>query len=1138
MKHNSSRSGAALVVTLSLIILLTVCILAFMAVVRSDRQSASLTAATTRAEILARSAGNVVLADLVSEIRDGSTNLGTASAVSFRANTNQNMLPQRVLADTNMAANTNFANLFKQSVPGAFYSGVNFSSNGPVRASGVGTWVASRNGRVLSAERWNKPALVFGSGFSSTNELPRWIYITRQETTGPELNPTNWSTNLSVANATNRDFVIGRAAYNIYEIGGCLDINVAGRIAGTSKSQFMASLAGAELAGLPGLTNSTSLTAWRNANTNQFLDYATNTGLKAGFLEKPAGDRRFVGRQDLIAYARENTGGGISTNALPYLTHFSRGLDRPSAQGTSNTNVYTGYPARPSTIDRAPLTLRYASQPAAFEDKTQLSAGDPVAFRRFPLRRLDLVRDNATAQKNDSDPIYRAFGLYRNNSTQPWTYNHGAADAVLTLKDVSDLPTKREPDFFEMLQAAIKSGSLGTSAGLTTVLNPSASATTYEGKGYAFNTRALDENIYRHILQIGANLIDQYDADDIPTNIKINANGSAINVYGVENLPYINEVFPVPYRPKAPPREEVRGYLQFEMWNPHQNAVTQFGNQNIRVGVIAGQLALDLSCKNPNLPAHTYWSGFTAPFRGLDAPTRVRGTKTTTVNFLTAPGYLTFVNNVSRFSEPVLLVAPGGPTGSSVSVSTATPADYIVEEDSAELAKSRSFDVKLAGILFDKENAPDDYVDGIKDGLNFGGGDAAKPYFCYNYAGFAVLSNLTIVAQVEVASGDWRTYQELPNIREVADFGIVTYNAVPPTFLAPRNNSSFTPAYPGGDKSMRAQDPRVSRFTWNNADSGGPGGSIRGTTTTFSQPGGGSALDGPGWVNPGALYNNSIRYIYALLAANIDNNPQALGNPQTEGPYYFDPDKVLRRADGEERGQVGSTPIALSNRVFPLVKVANGGNILDRPLILNRPFQSVADMGYTFRDVHWKTLDFWTENSGDHELLDYFTIDEPQIDSKHRQPLRAGVLNPNTASEAVLAAVIQGVVPGERSGLAIPSDKANAIAHAVRGILSANPMTSIGELSRAADAEAFFQSPIMTFRKTEKEAFVRALGGVTDVNTWNVMIDIVAQSGRLVPSATSLDDFAVQGEAHYWISAAIDRTTGKVIDIQEELVNE
>ena len=241
MKSTPSRAGAALVLTLSLLILLTVCILAFMAVVRADRQSASLTAATTRAEILGRSAGNLVLADLVSEIRDGSTNLGTTNAVCFRANAGQNMLPQRVLADTNMATNGIFANLRKQSVPGAFYYGANFAADGPSRASDIGSWEASRNGRVLSAGRWSKPALLFGSGFSSTNQLPRWIYITRQDTNGAALNPTFWSTNLAVAAATNKDFVIGRAAYNIYEIGGLLDANVAGRVAGTDKPDLMAS---------------------------------------------------------------------------------------------------------------------------------------------------------------------------------------------------------------------------------------------------------------------------------------------------------------------------------------------------------------------------------------------------------------------------------------------------------------------------------------------------------------------------------------------------------------------------------------------------------------------------------------------------------------------------------------------------------------------------------------------------------------------------------------------------------------------------------------------------------------------------------------------------------------------------------
>src|SRR5207245_5771059 len=51
-----------------------------------------------------------------------------------------------------------------------------------------------------------------------------------------------------------------------------------------------------------------------------------------------------------------------------------------------------------------------------------------------------------------------------------------------------------------------------------------------------------------------------------------------------------------------------------------------------------------------------------------------------------------------------------------------------------------------------------------------------------------------------------------------------------------------------------------------------------------------------------------------------------------------------------------------------------------RPIMLNRPFRNVAELGYAFRDLPWKTLDFFTDKSADAGLLDIFTInDGPQV---------------------------------------------------------------------------------------------------------------------------------------------------------------
>jgi hypothetical protein len=54
----------------------------------------------------------------------------------------------------------------------------------------------------------------------------------------------------------------------------------------------------------------------------------------------------------------------------------------------------------------------------------------------------------------------------------------------------------------------------------------------------------------------------------------------------------------------------------------------------------------------------------------------------------------------------------------------------------------------------------------------------------------------------------------------------------------------------------------------------------------------------------------------------------------------------------------------------------------------------------------------------------------------------------------------------------------------------------------------------------------------------NLLIDVVAQSGRYPPGETDPKKFIVEGEQHYWVHVAIDRFTGQVIDRQVEVVRE
>ena len=66
--------------------------------------------------------------------------------------------------------------------------------------------------------------------------------------------------------------------------------------------------------------------------------------------------------------------------------------------------------------------------------------------------------------------------------------------------------------------------------------------------------------------------------------------------------------------------------------------------------------------------------------------------------------------------------------------------------------------------------------------------------------------------------------------------------------------------------------------------------------------------------------------------------------------------------------------------------------------------------------------------------------------------------------------------------------------------------------------------------KNCREAPVRALASSADTRTWNLLIDVVAQTGTMPAGIASAGNFVVQGESRYWLQVAIDRYTGQILD--------
>ena len=71
-------------------------------------------------------------------------------------------------------------------------------------------------------------------------------------------------------------------------------------------------------------------------------------------------------------------------------------------------------------------------------------------------------------------------------------------------------------------------------------------------------------------------------------------------------------------------------------------------------------------------------------------------------------------------------------------------------------------------------------------------------------------------------------------------------------------------------------------------------------------------------------------------------------------------------------------------------------------MILNRPFRSVGELGFVYRDEPFKTLDFWSSKSADAALLDLFSVnDQPAV--------VAGQVDINQAPPPVLTAILSGI---------------------------------------------------------------------------------------------------------------------------------
>jgi hypothetical protein len=321
-----------------------------------------------------------------------------------------------------------------------------------------------------------------------------------------------------------------------------------------------------------------------------------------------------------------------------------------------------------------------------------------------------------------------------------------------------------------------------------------------------------------------------------------------------------------------------------------------------------------------------------------------------------------------------------------------------------------------------------------------------------------------------------------------------------------------------------------------------------------------------------------------------------------DGPqltYYSDPDGVTRGAMGYYQQPQGLVP-ATNSVGLPLATAYAGGGSYNwlvsgtyqgqsRPYILHRPFRSVAELGYVFSGTPWKNIDFFTPQSGDSPMLDVFTAYEPPTQTTNSHPLVAGVVNLNTRQAPVLQAILSGAYTDDlmlssgsnynfnpftsQQANLLLTDSSSATTLLARTASTAagegplqNPGDLVGRWTSSLSSQnnpaagftgmsqdlggyqgapgiygtAFSGANLQAMENIQRfrESLIRPLAAVGDTRVWNLLIDVIAQTGRYPQGTTNPANFIVDGEQRYWVHVAIDRYTGQVLDKQVEVVKE
>lgn len=1173
--HESRRRGFAIVVALSLMVLLTIMILGLFLLSSTHRNSGNNDVSVRQAESIAKAATATIVSDIYAEF-SADTPAKAVDAVQsiYPVSKAASMVPSKTLKDPTLAGSVDFRNLIKQSAGGVSFAKSGTTNVGPIRASVVSTFTPALDKRFISADFWKKPALFAPTASLTSNQVPDWVYLARDGSNPTTFNAAN-RTSLN-SGVVEPKFIVGRYAWQIYHLGGLLDANVAlckssdtadGKQAKDSPFWAVASA-------LPGGAGLGDLIAtWRHpvgktsgpSPKRLIDDWAEPNGWNKVYSDGTNTDQTFLSRQDLLAFQKQNSN-LFPASLLPWFTHANFALNQSALTPPANRPKVLakdkggndGF-GLDDEINPSHLAARSAI-PSEINTSTRPTV--PVAARRFPLDRLALVFPSPP----QADLVLKYFGLTYDAGSGEWTYvgDNSGSNSVVNIKRLSEVAAlNREPNFFELLKGTLPLGSLGVS-GIDLSWN-----NTSPGLGKSF-----DQSVNYHIVQLVANIIDQWDKDSYPTIINFNSHNvgqrKVGRFAGVEDLPRIYGAHHASYRLKQkiydisknppdtrfagtfagpPPSEfgniyEAIQVIQPEIWNPHTAPVTPLSDVPTKFRVTAtsnqagvyGSTARDVFCKVENsgyggdpwtLPV-PIWDklphGMINDFRNAGGP-----------NFGADPGplrwdetnaWITFQttsDGPASFRNPYPLKSPNYPLGSNAA-GPSSPNPLLNQPfgplEPNELTFPDAPNTQAIGFIVGRVWTSDRTF-----GLD---------------AGLVQHNGVSYDLQYQGAGGKWITYDSM--------------------FAEPPNNAAGdrVSTTSGGDRHSQhfcRIDPRTSRlglFSTNRFRCWDNQWKDIGWTWLFGE----TAAPSDAAPNPRIHEINSGWEFWP------DSLLPGWNLPKTDGWYWLYPRYLQMNlndgngsyidADGVTRPAMGADATGVTG--LPLATPPLTGPAISRPRILNRAFRSVAELGYVFSDVPWRQLDLSHPASANGALLDVFCLhSDPTTYESPR--ISRGRVNLNAAPPEVLAALFEGTAKSVIAGNTISRDDALKLGTALDQWVSSSDPTK-GRLRSRSDlvgsttatggafASQGFMSQISTLLPADKsigetrEAVVRALADSSDTRTWNLMIDLVAQSGELSKGAASLRQFIVRGQVHRWIFLSIDRFTGEILHQSSEYVSE